>query len=533
MKAVVGVAMVAAAAALRPQPVDLAVTLDAPDSLDGHVPAALADRVQVTTDDARAGLARRRWSVAYRGGYVREVGASQLVGPFQDPAHPPCGARVIVAQRVLDDAAPILARAIDAELAGEHVVAAGTYAGTRDVTVRWAQLVMHAEDVTFAGAAGASPGGGYIRVTATLAFERASVPVVIALVPELYGSALSFHAYARASVEVDNAALAWLAHRLGGDRVATAIARRQLDASLATTLEPPPPFALPGGGELRFVPCGAPEIHDGTLAALPFAVAIAPARGAALPPGTGVAIAPARGAALPPGTGVAIAPAAGGVLPPLAGASLPPPRVAGAIALDLDVDALNALAFELWRAGVLDRELARAGLDRRFADDPTVAELLSVRMSSPVLALPPVVTARGDLLRLAADARTTLTDGGAVTVGRVYGALAFRVAPAAHAQLAALAVDVDGVELACERDRDPARVTLVPCYADLVDALRGRAGDFHGALTDSFASLLAAIFVDQRVADPRVPAALAIRGVAPSLDAGALHLELDAALVPP
>ena len=62
------------------------------------------------------------------------------------------------------------------------------------------------------------------------------------------------------------------------------------------------------------------------------------------------------------------------------------------VALD-DEDALNALLYELWRSGYLDRRLAGAGLDRRFNDDPLVTELLSIRISPPRLALPPVIAA--------------------------------------------------------------------------------------------------------------------------------------------
>ena len=54
----------------------------------------------------------------------------------------------------------------------------------------------------------------------------------------------------------------------------TAMARRELDGALAQVLAPPP-LPLPGGGELRLVPCGAVAIHDGALGALGFAVAIA------------------------------------------------------------------------------------------------------------------------------------------------------------------------------------------------------------------------------------------------------------------
>ncbi len=94
--AAIGVAIVAAhalafvALAGRSAGHELSVVVTAPLAsprlaLAGTVPAALAGRVTETVDDDRPGLRRARWRVAYRGGYVREVGATQLVGPFQEP----------------------------------------------------------------------------------------------------------------------------------------------------------------------------------------------------------------------------------------------------------------------------------------------------------------------------------------------------------------------------------------------------------------------------------------------------------------
>ena len=37
---------------------------------------------------------------AYRGGVERRVGWTQLSGPYQDPAQPPCSARILFGQRL-------------------------------------------------------------------------------------------------------------------------------------------------------------------------------------------------------------------------------------------------------------------------------------------------------------------------------------------------------------------------------------------------------------------------------------------------
>jgi hypothetical protein len=80
------------------------------------------------------------------------------------------------------------------------------------------------------------------------------------------------------------------------------------------------------------------------------------------------------------------------------------------------------------------------------------------------------------------------------------------------------------------------KTVLVPCYSDLVAALRGRAGEFHGALTARFARLLSGIFV-RRITASGVAAELVIRSATPSVVSttsnATFHLELDAAIAPP
>jgi hypothetical protein len=315
---------------------------------------------------------------------------------------------------------------------------------------------------------------GYVRISATVVFDRVAVPIVVALVPD--GPGVHFRTAARAELAFDNRVVQWVSDRLGGDKLATRLARRQIDDVLVTTLAPPPPFELDDHQQLQFTYCTDPiQIAEGAYAALPFAVAF---------------------------TGA-----------PVHVASALPPPTAEPLSIDLSPDALDALLFELWRTGWLDRRLADAGLDRRFNTDPTVTEYLSVRISAPHLALPPVVTPDGTKLRLAADARLTIADGATTTTGRLYGALTFGF-PAS--------VDVGALELSCERTPS----VLVPCYGDLVAALRDRGPDFHGALTQQFLKLLDAIFVDRHVAG--LAADVTINGATPSLHDGTLHLALDA-----
>lgn len=504
---------------------DLEVAIEGPAvaprwSLRGTAPSELGPRLTVDLDGAPLtsgpigpGLHYLRFTTHYRGGFERRVGATQLVGPFQDPAHPPCATRVIVGQRFLDDghAGPgTVAHAVKAELTrqlrGTSAFPVGDFVRVSDVKVAWAERKRHPEDL---GLLRKDDPPGYARATATVEMDRVAVPIVVALVPRLEGAGLRFAVRVRAKLEFGNRFFDWVSDRFDGDAFATNLAREQIGAGLVTALGPPPPLELPGGHTLRFQYCGAaPTIRNSGYASLPLAVAIGDATGAerVLPPQYGAA--------------TAVPPAEGTVL-----------------ALDLELDALNALLYELWRVGYLDAELERVGLHRRFNDDPTVQELLSIRLSPVTLALPPVVSARstptGPGLRLAAAAQLTIGDGDHAVAGRVWGGLDldFHRGPAP-----AVGVDVNlgPLELTCA----PTPHALAPCYADLVAALRDRTGELHGALTEAFAGILTSLFVDRKLAADGVPGALTIRGVRASIPASGptaenalVRLELDATLV--
>jgi hypothetical protein len=471
-------------------------------------------------------LGFRRFSVRYRGGFERTVGhATWSSRPPDDP--PACVGRVVVGQRLLDDGkaspdtiAGELARSLAAELAGESVVGAGRFERVARVSLRWTELAKHPEDLPLVGGAQA-----YVRVTAALVFERVTIPLILALIPRPSATRLDFEVVAIAQLELDNRVLQWMSDKLGGDRLATRLARREIDASLVTALAPPPPFELPGGQQLTFGYCDGPfEVVDGVSGALPFGIA------------TGVAAHAPR-------------------LRPPRRLGPPPRRIplapGGTVAIDLDVDGANELLFELWRGGFLDRQLADAGLDRRFNDDPLVVDYLSLRISPPRLAHPPVIASivgAPGKLGMFADARVTIRDGELSTTGRIWGGLAFSLAGAVEPMV----VELSALELSCERATIEAELaaidfgvarqagdrvtTLVPCYSDLVGALRDRGAEFQGELTRTFVKLLDDIFVDQRVGATGLSADLVIRGVRASAitdaDNGSIHLELDAALAP-
>src|SRR5688572_13822963 len=157
MKVAIGIAIVALHAVLfvlvieRVRGTEFTVDVRSPLaspalSLDGTVPAAIAPRVTSTVEQTAPGLARKTWSVRYRGGYARSIGASQLVGPFQDPAARACSGRVVVSQRLLDAFAVPVEKQLELELSGEGFVGIGDFVQMRGLKMRWAQLAAHPED---------------------------------------------------------------------------------------------------------------------------------------------------------------------------------------------------------------------------------------------------------------------------------------------------------------------------------------------------------------------------------------------------
>jgi hypothetical protein len=515
--AAVGFAMVAAHAALLPLAVttcrrdglrvDLVVGAPAAQELAlfGEVPASIKPDVTIA-DDGGPGLHRRRWSIAYRGGFASAVGAAQLVGPFQDPAAPPCSGRVIVGQALLDDGAAgpgtiaaIVVRELGVSLAGMSAFPIGKYQRVRSLSLSWNRAEATPADRGIVDARRAP--NGYVRAHAVVAFTRADVPVTVVMIPALVDGKLRFEIKAGAKLDWGNRVIQWASDLVGGDKFATSIAQDEIDELLVTVLEPPPPVELPGGRRIVFDYCGAPPvIAHGSHAALPVAVSI---------------------------TGLAADPL---ILPPLFGpAPAPPPPATTRLALDLDLDALNALLYELWRTGMLDEQLAAAGLHDRFNADPIVTGFLSVRISPLRLALPPVLTATGDRLRMAGDLAVTIADGARTLRGRVWSRLDFRFGPAPGVRAA---VDVGDLELSCE----PAPQRLVPCYGDLVGAIRDRAPEVHETLTATFTGILDDIFVGQRISDPKLPAELVVTAVTPSAffapPNGKLRLDLAATIEP-
>lgn len=512
-----GVALVVAHAAVVPAWVAAtarpALTVAAPPLVADTAPAVAAPPRGVTlerTGDG-PGLVVTRWQARYRGGVTRVVAAPTLVGPFQDPAAPPCAGRLAVGQRLLDGGdgtvAPIVRRELTAALSELDVIGLGAFERIDALELRW----VGARDFPldrgmFPAAAWRAPQpGGYLRARATVAFTRVKLVVVLGAVPRTDGGVLGFTVGLAVHVDVGNRALTWLAEKVGLDRLATRVARGQLDTALLSALAPPPPLALPGGGELAIEPCPDRPVEVATdrYAAIGLRWRLT----APVATDDGVAIRPPRRGPV----------------------TLPPPAADAAVTIDLELDGLNGLLYQLWRTGYLDRGLDQLDLAGRFNRHPVVEEFLTVRLSPVRLALPPVVApAPPDRLRLSVVAAIDLADAATVTP-----ALAVAEVGLAPGGVDAITTDVElgGLGLTCQ----PRPGVLAPCFGDLVDAVRAESGDAPAALGAALAASLNELFVGQRLAVARAPAELAITaaGAAAIADGAAVRVTLAARLEPP
>ncbi len=473
----------------------------------GTLPDGIGSRVTIDVDGGPPGAAlgpglhAQRWTARYRGDITRSVTTVQLAGPLQDPAMPACSARLAIGQALLDDGAAgpgtlaaIARRELTTALTGVSEIGIGDFKAVKSIGLRWASADKHPEDKALLGKAGAPD--GYVRASAIVAFDNVDVPLVLAMVPGRGGTKPSFTVKVDAKLDFDNRALQWLSDKLGGNKLATKLVDQQLDELLVTALEPPPPVPLPGGRTLEFTYCDGPlQIVDGTFGALPVAVVIHPAPGAAAV-----------------------------ILPPRRGpATHAPADATTGITLDIDLDGLDAILFELWRQGLLDEQLAGLGLDTAFNTDPTVAELLSIRISPLRLTLPPTLAVRAGQPAISAELALAVGDGTTSVPAKVWGAVQLRLGDAPSADLA-------DFELTCE----PRPGHLVPCYGDLVGVMRTRAPAAHDLLTSSLTDLLDRLFVGAEFGTEGLPAKLLVRGLRTSAhtDAatgnGHVRLALDA-----
>ena len=509
----------------RCQPASLTVRVSAPLvaqrlSIAATLPRELTPRIRTTVNGQTAdltttqlgpGLHRVQWSVDYRGGYRHTVGVSQLVGPFQNPQTPPCSARVYVGQKLLDDGqaspstiAGIAKAEIEREMAGFSQFPLGTFTKVKKIRLTWVKATdINALAKLIARLNGGKQGAtGILRVNATIAFSRGTVPVSATVIPIVDNAeSIRILTTAKANVQFNNRVFNWLSKLLKGDRLATLTAQREIRSALKNAFQRPPPITLPNGGTVSLHYCTAQpiEVATGDYAALPLVIVLDNAPLSVRPIQLGT---PNNGPSAP----------------------LPSP-----LSIELSVDSLNSLLYQLWHTGYLDRNLADANIHSAFNRDPLVSELLSVRISPPRLVLPPTVRYVGTpQFLLKADATIDIADGDQHTPGRVFGEIGVDFA---HSDQQVIAnITLHDLQLTCE----PEKGVLAPCYSALVEQIRPKAKEIHGTLTQLFTAQFNRLLIDRRfdpgggVASYRVThAAIHATGTAPN---GIMRIDLHGRL---
>lgn len=468
------------------------------DRLDvaAELPHGLVDRVQLSVDgvplapDARPsdialapGLHRVEWRARYRGGSVRRVGWTQLVGPLQDPARPPCSVRLLVGQPLLDDGAAgpgtlaaEVARQATRELSGLSIWGLGGFERVRRVRLAWAGREAWR--------------GAHLRAVLDIDLTGGSLELTVRLTPHIVGGELTVAADTDARVHLNNRIAQWVVDLVKGNRVVARLAHREIAGVLDSLLASPPPLDLGGGRTLELTFCDDRDIEivDGAYAAVWLAVRIdaSAAAGAGRPPA-------------PP-----LLPAE----PPTATAPVRTP-----LALELDGNALNAALFHVWAIGLLDEELAASDLVSRVNGDPVVADLLSVRARGPHLPLPPTIAASasgGYDLRMASA--LWLDDGALHTPAHLFGRAGLALQPGEDV---GVAVSLAELGLTCE----PEPRLLEPCYPELAAELARRAPDLHADLSAWFSDLVKSWLVGRALGTPEA--------------GGVFHIERSVLVPPP
>jgi len=487
---VVGIALVAIHAALLPVLLgqcrrdSLQVRATAPPaapslSVAGCVPADVFDRVHVTVDgepahlghaDVGPGIHRVEWSVRYQGGFERRVGLTQLVGPFQEPAQPPCSVRMLVGQQFLDDGnagvgtvANLARRIAHSEFEGFEQWPIGRFDKVTKMSLRWAKMIH-----------------GYLEITVELGFTSGSARIWMALIPRLENGEIQIETVTKAGVYLKRRVYQWIADFFDADDIASATAEKEVQAALLHAFTPPPPIPLPGGRELRFAYCPDQpiEIVDGKYAAIPLAMSLEGASKDILPVTLGV---PERSQIV---------------------------ETDAPLAFEFDLDAINAVLYYLWRTEFLDQELQSWGLDRRFNQNSTVRELLSIRIGDIRLSLPPTVS-NGDAMprafEMGAEATLLIRDGHQKTPARVYSTVGFDFVGGDSAGLVA-DITLRDLALTCE----PEPGLLKPCYSEIVAELSKRSDDLHGELTRLFTRQFNQIILNRNLGTDDMMATFAV-----------------------
>lgn len=447
-------------------------------------------------DDGPGGMRRFRASARFGARAPMVIDVPQVVGPFQDVSALPCAVRVTVPPAFIDDGVATTAAAtagtrpatvaamvhylLEKELSGQAFWPLGEVVSIGRVTIELGDGTSSGADLDKLAAVAAArvnaPADvGSLGVRVTIALGRARIPIRVAVVPYPSDGQLAFAIELRAEIDFDYRVLNWAADLAGADKQLTKIIRKAFDEAIGTVLAPPPALAF-GAHSIDLVYCEQDpvRIRADTGISVRFAVPFTQGKSAQAPVQIDGDLAPT--------------PASGSTSP-----------AAVETSIDVNLDALNALLYEGWRTGTLDRELAAAKIVDAFNDHPLVQSLLSVRALALELELPPIL-GRGvskDTLEVAVASTVQLGDDGRRTTGRLVGAatIAARTPQFSGSAESLLEVEVAHASFSCEREVSRWR----PCYSLITSAALDNASAIGDAISAALSSWLRELFVDQRI----------------------------------
>ena len=437
----------------------------------GVNPTFLVDDTPQKTPALSAGMRHLAWRVLYRGGFVREVGKTLLVGEPQTLEDPPCGARVVLHQRLLDDGtanpgtfANVLRRMANSQMTGMSVPVLGKLTEIRAVRIWWSAKTERDPQA--------------LRILMEAAFEEGVVPLSFWLMPRIEGGALVLSRYASARVEGAGWFEKAAAFVVRGDSFATDIAQEQLDLAgsmVEEMLRTPPPFPLWEGKALRLAYCKGRdiEITEREAASIPLAVL--------LPQGGAV---PAITLSLP----------------------LSAPSVSSApLSLDMNLETLNGVLYFLWVKGYFERALGELNAREWLNEKAEAQRFLTLRLAGLSLSLPPVIEPRAGErpLWVGLEASLRLEDRGQLSEAKLFSRFSLGLRPEGEGIGADLSFDE--AALTCEEGG-----VLLPCYADLFAELKKHTPEFEAPIEAFLGGYLSALLSQLRLSDPSLPVAFSI-----------------------
>lgn len=429
-----------------------------------------------------SGLHHLRWQRSYAGGHERSVGHTQLVGPLQDPANPPCSTHLLISQSFLDDGkaspgtmAHLVKTMINTELTGISIWPLGTFREVKELTMSWTRV-----------AEGGNPFGlhallkeegnnlsGYLRVELTLLFSSGKVPLQLSIIPRVADSKLDFKLIVNARLKLQNRFYQMIVKLFDGNDRVSRIIDRDLQGGLRYILDSPPNIPLGNGSQLEVSFCKDQQLlfHGRGFVAVPLAIGIA-----------------------------SHAP-----YPPLADTSSLPidHELEAPLAIDIDRNGLNAIIHKLWSSELLDQQVA-AQLARSFNEQESVQNLLSLRIASARFHLPPTIELNRDSISVRAALRTRLLDGEQVSEAALFTQITWPLSTWQAGE--ELSLHLDDVQMSCT----PKPGRLQACYSQILDQVRANQEPLQSGLAQSFSDLLSELLMRRSIQDSSVDASFAL-----------------------